>query len=66
MTKRDDADGQPKIRAKMTNNWVDYPHNDLSHAAWFFQQRINNAFREEKRADGIFLEMIACVTMIAF
>jgi hypothetical protein len=31
---------QPRIRAKITNDWVDYPHNDLSNAAWFFRERI--------------------------
>lgn len=66
MTKIPATDEQPRIRAKITNNWVDYPHNDLSNAAWFFRERINKAFSEKERLDGIFLDMIACVTMIAF
>lgn len=60
------TDEQPRIRAKITNDWVDYPHNDLSNAAWFFQERINKAFSGKERKDGIFLDMIACLTMIAF
>lgn len=66
MTKPQEADEPPRIRAKITNDWVDYPHNDLSNAAWFFRERINKAFAEKERADGIFLDMMACVTMIAF
>jgi hypothetical protein len=60
------TDEQPPVRAKITNDWVDYPHNDLSNAAWFFRERINKAFAEKERADGIFLDMMACVMMIAF
>lgn len=60
------GDEQPRIRAKITNDWVDYPHNDLSNAAWALRERINKAFIEKERADRIFLDMIACVTMIAF
>lgn len=60
------TDKQPRIRAKITNDWVDYPHNDLSNAAWFFRERIKKAFAAKERTDGIFLDMMACVTMIAF
>ncbi|HTG39694.1 hypothetical protein [Sphingomonas sp.] len=66
MTKVRATDEQPRIRAKITNNWMDYPHNDLSSAAWYFLQRINKAFAESERADRIFPDMIACVTMMAF
>lgn len=66
MTKPPVKDKQPRIRVKVTNNWVDYPHNDLSNAAWFFRERINKAVAQKKRADAIFLDMMACVTMVAF
>lgn len=59
-------DKQPRIRAKITNDWVDYPHNDLSNAAWFFRERVNKSVTEREPTDGIFLDMMACVTMMAF
>jgi hypothetical protein len=57
---------QPRIRAKLTNDFVDYLHNDLSNAAFFFRNRINKAFEENDRTDGIFLDMMAAITMTAF
>jgi hypothetical protein len=55
-----------RIRAKMTNAFVDYLHNDLSTAAWFFRERINAGFAGKQRADGLFLDMMAAAVMIAF
>jgi hypothetical protein len=57
---------QPRIRAKLTNKSVDYLHNDLSNAAHFFVQRINDGFAAQERADGLFLDMMAAATMIAY
>ena len=66
MTENAASEKQPRIRAKLTNDWVDYPHNDLSSAAWSLRNRINQAFAGDDRVDGIFLDMMACATMIAF
>lgn len=66
MTKLSVTDEQPRLCARIINDWVDYPHNDLSNAAWFFLERINKAVAAKERADGIFLDMMACVTMVAF
>ncbi|WP_137680722.1 hypothetical protein [Aurantiacibacter suaedae] len=66
MTKLPPTVQQPRIRARITNNWVDYPHNDLSNAARLFRERVNKAIVNDERTDRIFLDMIACVTMIAF
>lgn len=57
---------QPLIRALVTNDVVDYPHNDLENAAWFFRERLKKAFQDNERSDGIFLDMIALVTMTSF
>ena len=57
---------QPVIRAKITNDVVDYPHNDLENAAYFFRERLKRSFESGERSDGIFLDMIALVTMTSF
>ena len=62
----DDKQAQPLIRAKVTNDFVDYPHNDLANAAWFFRERLTKAFESKEHSDGIFVDMMALVTMIAF
>lgn len=57
---------QPVIRALVTNDVTDYPHNDIANAAFFFRERLAKAFEDKERADGIFLDMMAMVTMTAF
>jgi len=57
---------QPRIRVLMTNDVTDFPHNDIANAAFFFRERLAKAFEDKERADGIFLDMMAMVTMIAF
>ena len=57
---------QPRIRALVTNNVVDWPHNDVANAAHFFLERLKGAFERQERADGLFLDMMAVVTMTAF
>lgn len=66
MNDRPTTQKQARIRAKITNDWVDYPHNDLSNAAWFFRERIKKARAERESAEGVFLDMMACLMMIAF
>ncbi|MEG8027110.1 hypothetical protein [Sphingomonas aerolata] len=57
---------QPRIRAVVTNDVTDYPHNDLENAAYFFRERLKKSIAERDRAEGIFLDMIALVTMTSF
>lgn len=59
-------DTQPLIRALVTNDVTDYPHNDIASAAYLFRKRLTKAFENKERADGIFLDMMAMVTMTAF
>ena len=61
-----DQQEQPLIRALVTNDVIDFPHNDLENAAWFLHQRVKRGFENKERPDGIFLDMIALVTMISF
>ncbi|WP_158278008.1 hypothetical protein [Caulobacter endophyticus] len=61
-----DRKPEPRIRALVTNDVVDYPHNDLANAAWFFRERLTKAFDNNEPVEGAFLDMIALVTMIAF
>lgn len=61
-----EAPEQPLIKALVTNDVVDFPHNDLENAAWFLHERISRSFEQRERPDGIFLDMIALVTMTSF
>jgi hypothetical protein len=54
------------IKAKVTNDVVDYPHNELANAAWFFRERLKTAISANTQSEGIFLDMMALVTMTAF
>lgn len=57
---------QPLVRVKMENKVTDYPHNDVANAAFHFRKRLEKAFQNKDRADGIFLNMIGLMTMTAF
>jgi hypothetical protein len=57
---------QPRIRARITNDVTDFPHNDIANAAFFMRERLAKAFDEKERGDAIFLDMMAMVTMVAF
>ena len=57
---------QPLIRALLTNDTTDFPHNDIANAAFYLRERLTKAFEEKDRGDGIFLDMMAMVTMVAF
>lgn len=57
---------QPLVRVKMENKVTDYPHNDVANAAFHFRERLEKAFQDKDRADGIFLDMIGLMTMTAF
>nr|WP_317892038.1 hypothetical protein [uncultured Sphingomonas sp.] len=61
-----ESEKQPRIRALVRNDVTDYLHNDLANAAHFFRERLAKSFDEQERADGIFLDMMAMVTMVAF
>ena len=54
------------MRAIVSNHQVDYAHNDVANAAWFFKERLTKAFQAQDRSDGIFLDMMAMATMTAF
>jgi hypothetical protein len=60
------SDDQPLIRVKLTNDVIDYPHNDLENAAWFFRERLQKALTANEPPEGIFLDMIALITMTSF
>jgi hypothetical protein len=59
-------DRQPLIRALVTNDVTDYPHNDLENAAFYFHDRLKAKIEAEERGDAIFLDLIALVTMTSF
>ena len=61
-----DGQSQPFIRAKVTNDFVDYAHNDVANAAWFIRERLAKTLENENEGEGVFLDMIALVTMTAF
>lgn len=53
-----------RIKAKVTRErWV-YVHNDLSNAAWHFEDVIKK--KQESGDKGILLDGMACATLIAF
>ena len=54
-----------KMRVKLKSNKSICIHNDLSNAAFYFKDRIRKRIDNNDR-DGIFLEMIAGLTMTAF
>jgi hypothetical protein len=57
---------EPRIRARLTNDTTDFPHNDIANAALYMRERLSKAFEDKDRGDGIFLAMMAMVTMVAF
>lgn len=57
---------QRQMRAIVSNHQVDYAHNDVANAAWFFRDRLTQAIQEGERSDGIFLQLMAMMTMTAF
>jgi hypothetical protein len=54
-----------RIRALLEIKNQDLIHNDLSNAAFYFKKRIDERIAKNDH-DGIFLEMIAALTMTAF
>ncbi len=57
---------EPRIRAKLTNEWVDYPHNDVEAAAGALWDRVNAGWAQTPYPRDLFVDMMACATMIAF
>lgn len=57
---------QKRMRAIVSNHHVDYAHNDVANAAGFFKDRLSTAIANGERSDGIFLQLMATVTMTAF
>jgi hypothetical protein len=57
---------QPRIRALMTNDHVDLIHNDLASAALYLKGRVEDALAHGGRRDGVFLDLMAALTMTAF
>ena len=60
------APPQPRIRALVTNDQLDLIHNDLSNAAFHLKERVVLALSDGGRRDGVFLDMMAMLTMTAF
>lgn len=56
---------QRRIRALLEIKRVDFIHNDLSNTAFYFKERIASKVAKGE-LDGVFLEMIAALTMTAF
>jgi hypothetical protein len=54
-----------KVTAHVKLNKRIYIHNDIDQAAFYFRQRIESRAAQGDR-DGIGLEMIACLTLLAF
>jgi hypothetical protein len=60
-----DPSHQRRMRVEVDRQQADYIHNDLMNAAYFHRNRVKKRMSEDDR-DGIFLDMMACLTMIAF
>lgn len=56
---------QKRIRAMLEIKNVDLIHNELSNAAFYFKNRISERIAKDDH-NGLFLEMIAALTMTAF
>jgi len=54
------------VVAKVTNDFVTYPHNALSSAALYLKERIDRAHQPDGDMKGVTLDMIAALTMSAF
>lgn len=54
-----------KIKVRLKEHTTFYIHNDLANTAFYFKQRIEERLAKDDR-EGIALEMMACLTMIAF
>ncbi|OHV70958.1 hypothetical protein LCM4577_01970 [Mesorhizobium sp. LCM 4577] len=54
-----------KARFRIQEHKDIYIHNDLANAAFYFKERISGRLKNDDR-EGIGIEMMACLTMIAF
>ncbi|MGX8007934.1 hypothetical protein ACVDG8_002460 [Mesorhizobium sp. ORM8.1] len=54
-----------KIKVRVQEHRNVFIHNDLANAAFYFKQRISERLKLNDR-EGVSLEMMACLTMIAF
>lgn len=62
---RNEQPTQRRMRVVLERRKVDNIHNDLSNAATYFRKRILERIERGDR-EGLFLEMMAELTMIAF
>ena len=61
-----DKSEQPRIRAKVTNDVVDFPHTLLETAAWALHGKVKEVFEGERSREGVSLDMVALLTLTAF
>ncbi|MCP9230511.1 hypothetical protein NMG46_09665 [Mesorhizobium sp. LMG 17147] len=54
-----------KIKVRLREHRHFFVHNDLANAAYYFNNRIAERLKNDDR-EGVALEMMACLTMIAF
>lgn len=54
-----------KARFRIQEHKDLYIHNDLANAAFYFKERISERLKNDDR-EGVGIEMMACLTMIAF
>ncbi|RUU29510.1 hypothetical protein [Mesorhizobium sp. M6A.T.Ce.TU.016.01.1.1] len=54
-----------KIKVRLQEHRHFFIHNDLANAAYYFKERIAERLKNDDR-EGVALEMMACLTMIAF
>lgn len=54
-----------QVNAHVKVNKSIYIHNDIDQAAYYFKQRVEDRAAKGDR-DGIALEMIACLVLLAF
>ena len=55
-----------RMRAIVTNEGVEYVHNDLATACFFFRQRLAVAVSQEAGGEPAYTYVMALVTMLAF
>jgi len=61
-----DVPKQPRIRARVTNEVVDYPHGLLKSAAWWMHERLKKACEGDASKEGSTLDCVALLTLTAF
>lgn len=61
-----DAHKERRIRARVTNEYVQYVHNDLSDAAYFLWQKIKADAPEQQDKGPLYVDTMALLMLVSF